>query len=673
MAIDPKLYQQLLEIFHQELQEHHQELIAGLLAIESADETARQKQLEILFRASHNVKGAAKSVSLDDIATIAHQLEDKFSEWKTKNYQLTKFDIDHCIQQADNLLDAFNKHRSSLHPNVEILKIPLSKIENANTKADEFIAYRLRLENWSKSLLDCISSLNEAKNTLLKKDKSSNVYFLKPLAQLKIISDNASQFLGEFSRSLQNLQDDLRIMRLIPVDTILKPLERVVHELANEMHKEVLLTVEGADIEIDKSILDHLKDPLRHLVRNAIDHGIETNEERKNLEKPNCGMICISVLQDAGKIKIIFKDDGRGIDVEQLKLMLLKKELVTQEVVEKLNHADILNFIFHPGFTTRSSVTELSGRGVGLDIVKTNVELVKGSIQIETEKNIGTTFILTLPLTMATTRGVFFSVNKQQFMLPTLLSQRLYELNSSDLKPVDGELTYLVNDIPIPIKLLVNILQLENDSEERTEFHGILIQENKNQLLILVDKIENEHECVIKSLPAPFNQNPLYIGVALTDVGTIVPALNPKNLLKLASKLEKATQGNIKKIKKNIEMKRILVVDDSITTRSLAVHSLSAAGYKVESANNGVLAWELLKKSSFNCVITDIEMPEMNGFELTSLVKSDEQLKKTPVVIMSSHESDEDKKRGLKSGADAYLVKSQFDTQSLINVIERFV
>ena len=240
-------------VLKQELKEQHQVLISALLAIESAKETKRQAQLQILFRASHTIKGAAKSVSLDDIARIAHELENKFSEWKDKNKPLTKEDTAYCMKQADLMLEVFHKHQSSNYDQV-FIKIPLSKIENANTKADEFLTYRLRLENWVKTIREYLKTSHDD--------------------HLRSIADNANQFLGEFSRSLQNLQDNLRVMRLVPIDTILKPLERVVHDLGNTMHKKVALQVSGTDIEIDKPILDHLKDALQHLVRNAMINGI---------------------------------------------------------------------------------------------------------------------------------------------------------------------------------------------------------------------------------------------------------------------------------------------------------------------------------------------------------------------------------------------------------------
>ncbi len=673
MPIDPKLYQQLLEIFRQELKEQHQVLISSLFAIESADAAERQNQLQILFRVAHNIKGAAKSVSLDAIATIAHSLEDKFTEWKAKNVTLKKADIDDCIKKADAMLSALNTHFSSSPFDDEILKIPLIKIENANTKADEFITYRLRFENWLKTMHECIHLMDDEQKILNKKDNTKATILLKPLSQLKLITENANQLIDGFSRSLQNLQDDLRNMRLIPIETILKPLERVVRELSSEMGKNISLTVLGKDIEIDKPILDRLKDPLQHLIRNAIDHGIETPEERKKCGKSENGNIKITVQHDSGKIKIIFQDDGKGISVDRIKSLVLEKKLAAKETLDKHNDTEILNYIFQSGFTSKLNVNELSGRGVGLDVVKTNIESIKGSVQVETQINIGTTFTLTLPLTMATTRGVFFTINDQQFMLPTLLLQALHEFNLTDIKSVDGEKTYLINDVPIPVKSLHKILSIPNKNEMQSNLLAILIRVSGNSLLILVDDIQNEHDCVIKPLPVPFDQNTLYIGVTLTDSGKAVPVLNPKILFQLASKQNETDIDTTPQMIEPDLIKRILVVDDSLTTRSLAVHSLSMAGYQVEGVSNGILAWEMLKKTPFDCVVTDIEMPIMDGFELTALIKSNEQLKSTTVVIVSAHETDEDKKKGLKLGADAYLLKSQFDTQSLINIIQRLL
>jgi two-component system chemotaxis sensor kinase CheA len=633
MPMDPKIYQQLLITFRDELTDNHKDLVDTLLKMESCDAANVQEHLNTVFRIAHNLKGAAMSVSLSQVATLAHELEDKFSDWRKANYKPTKNEINDSLQRADALLTTFQEIQTNSTGAGEVLKISLDKIERANIKADEFIAHRLHLENWVKTLNKVSASLTQSQ-----KEDDQNI-----VDQLTVLSENAASFVDDFSQSLLALQDELRSMRLIPVSTVLAPLKRTARELADSVGKKVSLTIEGGDIEIDKTILAFLKDPLQHLLRNAIDHAIEMPEKRHKENKPEEGHIIIKIQQDAGKIKLLFSDDGRGFNVEKIKTQALKNGFISQELFSTMTNEEALLLALRPGLSTSEKVTALSGRGVGLDVVKSNLEKVKGSLKIQSELTKGTTFTLTLPLTLATTRGVLISASGHHLMLPTLSLESLHQINLSDLKPVENERVFIVNNTPIPTKSLQDI--------------------------ILVDAIEDEHDCIIKPLPAPFNQMPLYIGVTLTGEGELVPVLNPKAVVDLARTTTLNNTAREKSGEAVKSVKKILVVDDSLTTRSLAVNALKGAGFDVKSAVDGKQAWETIQKEKFDCVVTDIVMPKMNGFELIKLIKSSQNFSRLPVIVVTSHESDLEKQQGVASGADFYLVKSQFNTRILIDTI----
>lgn len=667
MTMDSNTYESLLLIFKDELHESHAALLDALLKIEKADPETLQKLLQSLFRTAHNIKGAAKSVSLPSVATLAHQLEDKFSEWREGKHTPSQKEINFCLTMADELLITFQSATKKNSDINEILKIPLDRIENANTKADEFIIYRLRLENILNQLSEIAVLSDETKSI----HREFYEHLLSDIHEkiIKIVNDSEN-FLGEFSRSLQELQDHLRSMRLVPISTILLPLKRSASDLGLSLQKNVTLKTIGDDIEMDKAILDLIKDPLQHLLRNAIDHGIESPEKRKEFNKPENAVITITIEQVSGKIKIIFSDDGHGIDIARVKLKAINENFIKNADSTELTDQQALQFIFKPGFTTSEKVTEVSGRGVGLDVVASSVEKAKGSISVDTQLNKGTAFTLMLPLTMATTRGVFITLNDQSYMLPSLSIGALYNINPDLLKSVESETVYVVDHHPVPVRKLNQLLQLE--SNNLIHYQGIYINDAKTPFILLVDKIENEQDCVIKPLPPPFNGLKLYIGITLTGSNTLVPVLDTRVLIEIAKKtiLQKSNtvfDTHTKNVKRHI-----LIVDDSITTRSLSANALRASGFEVTTFADGRTAWQFLQKQPVYCVVSDIEMPYMNGYELTKLIKSDNTLKKVHVIIVSGHESEEEQKQAINSGSDAFLVKSQFNTRSLIDLIESF-
>lgn len=661
MPIDDQVYQSLLEIFKTELKEGHQALVYALLQLETADAQNLQTHLQNLFRTTHNVKGAAKSVSLDAIATLAHQLEDQFSQWRETHYKPNKTEITDCLLSVDHLLTLFESSIKKNQKNIEILKIPLFKVERANAKADEFITYKLRFENWKLKL-------NHVRK-LLKQSKQES-HFTEIHNKLLQLSEDSNQFVSEFSRALQDLQYELREMRLLPIETLLTPLKRTLRELADTMQKNVVLELSGGDIEMDKTILDLIKDPLNHLLRNAIDHGIETQEERKKTNKLAQATIHISVVQIPGKIKIIFSDDGRGIDTEKLRKKAYAEKRFSEEKLLQLSNQDILELILLPGFSTSQAVTEISGRGVGLDVVLTNIEKAKGKLTIKSELNKGTTFTLELPLTLAKVRGLFVKIANAYFMLPSLSLDSLHTISRTALKFVESELVYHIRDDIIPVRFLADLLQIKTKVKEQQNYFGILLGDRLSQFMILVDDIENEYDCVIKPLPKPFNKLNLYIGMTLTGTNELVPILNPKFLCELAKNQLVFISSVPEKKNMTLLQKHILVVDDSLTARSLIANALRSAGFEVTTKNDGCAALNVLQKKHFDCIVTDIEMPHMDGFKLTQSIKSHADYKKIPLIIVSNHESDEEKKRGIDSGANAYLAKSQFDTRALIKMIE---
>ncbi|MCE3046420.1 response regulator [Legionella sp. 16cNR16C] len=685
MPIDPKLAQMLLETFKTELQELHQSMINDLLSLEKAHSAEEVEEiLKRLFRYSHNMKGAAACSSVDAIASMAHRLEDLFSKWRETHHIPDISQINACLEVADNTLLALEDHcnakaidienylkplsgKKTIHSHTdtgesELIKLPLARLERVSAKANEFITYRLKLMNWFKSIDYHLSKLNE-----------TDLDLAPLLKKLGTISRDSGQFLGEFSRAVQSLQDDLRAMRMLPISNLLVPLNRTVRDVAASLNKTVELRVQGGDIELDKTIIDAIREPLVHLIRNAIDHGIESDEKRKELNKPYPAILSIQVTQSAGKIKLSCCDDGQGINLDKIRKHAVESGFYSQNEVNSLDEEQLLDCLFLSGFSLQKQITELSGRGVGLDVVKSAIEKIKGTIQVKTTPGHGTCFIFNLPLTLATTRGVFFKSNEQTFMLPTLSLDALYEIEPDKLQQVDNKSVLIVNNRPIPIKVLQDLLYAEKAVIDRNSiYYGLLLNFNNKPLILLVDAILDEQDCVVKPLPYPLSKLEQFIGVTLTGESELVLVLDPIKLMQRAQADEQSWFKHAPQSKelREVSKKRVLIVDDSLTTRSLCTNALEAAGYETVSADNGQKAWQLLQNKSFDAVITDIVMPKMDGFKLTELIKKSEKLFHTPVIIVSLLHSEEDKRRGLDAGANAFLVKSEFDTHSLIDVME---
>ncbi len=673
MAIDPKLYHLLLETFKGELSEQHQVLVDALLNLEDAkSKKKREEVLGLLFRVSHNLKGAAKSVELDDIAAVAHELEDTFSLWREQEEQPKKEQIDNCLLLADKMVSLFDETEEgrpgSTYVQDEMIQVPLRRVERVNAKLGEFIVFQLRLNNWVKQT-------QRMSHILEKAIKSNMQQEVLELAQdVKHMSEDAETLSGEFSRDLFILHQEARKMRLLPISRVLSPLKRTVREAAEEVDKQVELFVEGGSVEIDKSILDILKSPLQHLVRNAIAHGIETPKAREALGKAVPAPLKIQVSNKGGKINIMISDDGCGLDIERIKQSALEKNLCTEAALAGMKEKEIYGLIFKSGLSTAEQVSELSGRGVGLDAVLADMKRVKGSIDVNSVKGQGTQFTLSLPPAMVSSRGLFVKLRQQLFMLPTISLNALYDVPCDTLQRVDNQWVKVIDERPIVVASLFELLGMGAQALDiGRRYDGIHVSHDNQEAILLVDEIVEEHECVIKPMPHPLSELQHIAGATLTEHGALVLSLSMEHLL------EKVHQGKgaflsmeglrLEQNEGINEAINVLVVDDTLTTRTLAMNALRAAGYETLDAGDGQKAWDLIQKNKIDCVVTDIQMPVMDGFELTQAIKGDERYKDIPVVIVSSCEAKEDKKRGMDVGASAYIVKSDFDTRTLIDMV----
>ncbi len=471
----------------------------------------------------------------------------------------------------------------------------------------------------------------------------------------------------------EDLPDAVRRTRMQPIAGLFQPFPRVVRDLARERGKEMDLVVEGGETEVDRQVLEALKDPLTHMLRNAVDHGIEAPERREAAGKPRRGTIRLRAAQKGDAIVVEVADDGAGIDLDRVRRAAAEGGVIPAGRAGALDREQSLDLVFRSGLSTHAEVTDLSGRGVGLDVVRENLERLHGMIALETEPGRGTTFTLTLPLTIATSHVLLVEAAGQTVAVPTTTVERILRVSVDQVGSVAGRPAVRLGERPVLLAPLAQVLEL-GDGEpalapgERMPVVVIGVAEKRSAFR--VDGLLGTQEVIIKGLGRQLSRVRNVAGATILGSGKVVMILNPADLIKSAPGI-RAAPAPVQV--EQAAQPRVLVVDDSITTRTLEKNILENAGYEVVTAGDGEEAWALVQNASFNAVVADIKMPRMDGFVLTEKVKRDERYRELPLVLVTSLESRQDKTRGLEAGADAYITKGSFDQRELLATLERLI
>jgi len=494
------------------------------------------------------------------------------------------------------------------------------------------------------------------------------------LEQLVMDADHLVAAMAEDSRRMgqaeRSFDGDIRRIRMLPFSEACEGLERVVRDLAKAAGKEVRFTVEGGDIELDRAILARLNDPLLHLLRNAIDHGIEPPDARAAAGKPSVGRVSLSASLRSGKVEVVAADDGRGLALDAIEAEGRRRGLREAEL------RDPAGLIFRPGFSTSETVTKTSGRGIGLDAIKTAVESMRGTVEVASEAGRGTRFILTLPLTLTILRVLVVCARGQLFALDSLSVAGLLRLGRDAPKSVDGRDTILFDGAPTPVVALADILGLaggESAAEEK-KLLIVLLAAGQRRAAIVVDALVDEQEVTVKSLGRRLSRVRNIAGA------TVLPSGGSLLILNTAELVQSALTGAPNRLMPSLRAedagrsrKRLLLVDDSITTRALERDILEVVGYEVIVAGDGAEAWRILQEEGADLVVSDVDMPEMDGFALTEAIRGSLRFRDLPVVLVTARESEQDRRRGLEAGANAYLAKSTFDQTVLLDAIAQLL
>ncbi|MDK2955642.1 MAG: two-component system, chemotaxis family, sensor histidine kinase and response regulator WspE [Desulfovibrionales bacterium] len=448
---------------------------------------------------------------------------------------------------------------------------------------------------------------------------------------------------------------------------------RLIRDIAKSLNKKAVLKIKGKDTQVDRDILDRLEAPLNHILRNAVDHGLETPEERREAGKPELGVITLEARHSAGMLAVTVSDDGRGMDPERIRSKVIAKGMASEEMARQMNRAELMEFLFLPGFTTTDTVTEISGRGVGLDVVHTMIQEVGGNVRAESTPGKGMTFSMQMPLTLSVLRTLLVEVSGQPFALQLTRLDRILNLPFDEVRMVEDKQYFVLEGSNIGLVHAAQILELPMQQTE-TDFHRIVvISDRMNRYGLAVDRFLGERALVVTPVDSRLGKIQDVYAVARLWDGSPVFILDVEDLVRSVDGLIKgkrlAKLGLSKAERQSSAAKNILVVDDSLTVREVERKLLENAGFSVQTAVNGMDGLNTARLDSFDLIITDVDMPRMNGVELVRKIKADPELAATPIMIVSYKDRQEDRLAGLDAGADYYLTKGSFHDETLLQAV----
>lgn len=709
----------VLDIFREEAREHLSALERIFLDLEAAPPEKRRGLIDSLFRHAHSLKGDATAVGLLPLKAAAQVLEDQLDLFRSAPEEMTSKHISQGLLQFDTVRKAFetcsgiadpempgdnsgssssnsvavqpapaapqaspsaivssvdssaaassNRSRKSPGEDAFTVRVSSERLDRMLNLAGEVRIAQRSTEAVQVRLADLVDHLDVVVHDR-KYHASEEVAqaFEFALDQVRrIASDVHHRRVGE-ELLMESLQAEIREARLLPLLMLTESLRRAVRDLSQSLGKPIRYEVDVGQILLDKAVIEELKDPLLHLIRNAADHGLETPEARRLSGKPDEGVICIRAHQQGPAVRITVTDDGRGVDFDRIRARLRNSGEVSEVELPNLSERDLISYLFQAGFTT-STAGDVSGRGVGLDVVVDAVRRLQGNVRLESTSAAGTTFVITVPVTISTIRVLTVIAGGQTFGIPSSMVVRTGRAARKDLCELQGGLVLNLDGEPLRWTQLSELLgqlsarQITND--ESCPY--LMIAQANGRIVVGVDDVEDESEVLLKPLGFPLSGMPGILGGTIRADGSI------QLLLDLASN---SLTGNAHSAAPSHtaprQARRIMVVDDSPTTRAIMRNVFIAAGYSVVTATDGIDALERLRSHAVHLVVSDVEMPRLNGFDLTRQIKAKFNL---PVILVTGREKEEHRREGMEAGADAYVIKSTFEGEGLLQIVEQWI
>ena len=519
-------------------------------------------------------------------------------------------------------------------------------------------------------LMNLIGELVLAKNRLIKiyndvEERYEGEKFL----------DELNQVVSSISIVTTDLQIAVMKTRMLPIGKVFNKFPRLVRDLSRELGKKVRLIIEGEDTELDKSIIEEIGDPLVHMIRNSVDHGIEPPEERKKLGKPEEGTVWLKAYNEGNMIVIEIKDDGRGMDPEKLKQKAIEKGIITPNEAENMSDKEAFMLIFRPGFSTAEKVTSVSGRGVGMDVVKTNIEKLNGIIEVDSVPGKGTTFKLKIPLTLAIIQALLVASQEDLFAVPLSNVIETVRIVEEDIYTVEGKSVLKLRDEVLPLVNMADIFNIEKILEPEKYLYVVILGLGSSKVGLIVDRFIGQEEIVIKSLGEFLKGIPGIAGATIRGDGRVTLIVDVGSLMKLAKEThnKKMVTDSLKEVKRKKEKPSdytVMIVDDSAMDRKIMHNALEELGINIIEAKDGVEALNLLKQHDVDAMLIDIEMPRMDGYTLAQEIRKYNKYRKLPLIAVTSRATKADRVRGVEVGMNEYITKP-YSKEYLQNVVRR--
>jgi two-component system chemotaxis sensor kinase CheA len=697
------LVARLLASFVEELEGHVAALNRDFLELERATTERRDDLLHALLRTTHTIKGASRAAAVPVVEHATHALEEILIALRDHSiadspllYEMlfgvtdAMADIGERLARGQSLagapLEGFLPRLADLAPAISTapvssrtLAADSARSRGAAPAASDAIRVR------SGHVDDLVEQVSELLVTWRRQgERAEQVDRIRAMAAAMATRSDAERrrLVGALDRfasvqqsdahklagDLKQLDASIKRLRMVPFNEACLTLERAVRDLANAASKSVSLVLRGADVELDRAVLDGLRDPLLHLVRNAVDHGIEPPDERASKAKATTGVVTVTATLRGAEVLVTVSDDGRGLDLEGIRSQLRRRGLAVPS-----SDRELAQSIFTQGLSTARTITDVSGRGVGLDVVKRAVETLRGTIEVSFEPGHGTTFALAVPLTLSALRAVLVRVAGSVFALPGSSVRKLLRVASGDIATVGSVQTVLVDGVAVAVSPLAELLGMTSTPlPSGGKAALVVIGAHGVEIAVVVDELLEEREVVVQSVGPRLAAVGTASGVTVLPSGRLALILSPSVLVARARATARAPTLFADAVA-DPRARRVLLVDDSLTTRTLERSILESAGYVVLVAADGVEAWALLQERGADVVVSDVEMPRMDGFTLTETIRSSTRFRETPVVLVTGLARAEDRARGMEVGANAYLVKSAFDQANLLETIRQFL
>ena len=701
MELD-QIKKKLLEKFFEVSRERLQKMNSYILSLEKTPEDAYT--IKELMREIHTLKGESRMMEFARVGNLSHSLEDLLKALNEKGFKMRKTSVDIILKAMDTISYLITNGDEGV--DIESLTSTLSKecqgikMRSASDadetkevpstaspegkpvmfdKKDVVRVKADKLDSLSASLGDSLISHGGSEHLIEELRDAMGLFDVSSASareRVSFILGRLREKSLEMERHLKLLDEQLSEIRLFSFSIVFAPFQRMVRDMARDAGKEITIIITGENTLADRRILQEIQDPLIHLIKNSIEHGIETPEERMKAGKPVQGRIMLSASQKGDKITVEVEDDGKGIDPAKIKEVAIKKGIITQGEADTLSDQDAVRLIFRYGFTTKEHATEFAGRGIGMDVVEERMRGIGGNVEISSNVGKGTRVIMSFPYTISVISVLLFQAGDQTFALPTYAVEEMRKSSAKEIHKIEGKEVIFVRETSVPLVPMANVLKL-NKSGNGGKRPVLIIKHGEDMIGWEVESVIGEREVVIKPIEDYLKAAEMYAGATILEDGRVVLILHPSSLYSAGREFFSGKRPVlVSEPIPTVDRKRkrtILLVEDSLVSREVERGILEGAGYDVDEASDGLEALKILEKKSFDLVVTDISMPNLDGFELTKRIKNTQAWKNIPIVVVTTLGSEEDKRRGMDAGADAYFLKSGFKKDELIDTIRRLI